>query len=376
LVVVGQFNRGKSTLMNAILGVDRLPTGVLPLTSVITSVGYGDRERVLVHWDGHGLSTEIPLDQLSEYTTEAGNPGNRMGIAVAEVQLPVELLRLGFHFIDTPGVGSAIAENTRTTRAFLPEADAAIFVTSFDSPLDQRELDLLGEVLAYVRQVFVVINKSDVVSTGQRDSVVSFVRGRLLERLPAHGPMLFAVSALQAMRAKMEGDADGLSDSGILELERALTRFLKVQKMREFLLRLADRTEGLVHKQEELLRLSEQARSSPEQHAGLSSRLRRRTDALHLELQGVMDQTKGRSVIALRKRFEQELAPWVHRVTPTLLDAARDWLLNAGWERLLVQSDELASHVSGSCRDLTSRWLGVCPRIPQDRGNRSNRIGT
>jgi GTP-binding protein EngB required for normal cell division len=357
LVVVGQFNRGKSTLMNAVLGVDRLPTGVLPLTSVITSVGYGDRERVLLHRDDQGLPIEIPLAHLAEHVTEAGNPGNRRGIAVAEVQLPVELLRLGFHFVDTPGVGSAIAENTRTTQAFLPEADAAIFVTSFDSPMDERELELLAQVLDHVRQVFVVINKADVISSEQRDAVISFVRGRLPERLTANQSALFPVSALRAMRARMEGDADALDESGILELERAMLHFLRVQKTREFLLRLADRTGAILHKQENLLRLSEQAGSSPEQCAELSLQLRRRTDALHRELRGAMDNAKGRSVIAFRKRFEPELAAWLHQSTPNLLDKVQDWLSGAGLEKLLVAGDELASEIGSGCRDLMERWL-------------------
>jgi hypothetical protein len=126
LVVVGQFSRGKTSLMNAMLGVDRLPTSVLPLTSVITSVSYGDRERVLIHWHWWSYTTEIPLGELPQYVTQQGNPGNQRRVQCAEVQLPVELLRLGFYFIDTPGVGSAIAANTATTSEFLP-VDRPIF---------------------------------------------------------------------------------------------------------------------------------------------------------------------------------------------------------------------------------------------------------
>ena len=129
--------------MNAILGVDRLPTGLLPHTSVITTVTYGDREKVLIRLQGWSLPQEIPLSQLVEYVTENGNPGNRRSVSSAEIQLPVELLRRGLLFVDTPGVGSAIIANTTTTRHFLPEADSAIFVTSFDSPLGDGEIEFL-----------------------------------------------------------------------------------------------------------------------------------------------------------------------------------------------------------------------------------------
>ena len=129
LAVVGRFSRGKSSLMNAILGSERLPTGVVPLTSVITTVTYGSQERVTLHFRGTSLFEDIRLDELPAYITERGNPGNRRGIEVAEVQLTAAILRHGFHFIDTPGMGSSIIENTRTTEAFIPEADALILVS-------------------------------------------------------------------------------------------------------------------------------------------------------------------------------------------------------------------------------------------------------
>src|SRR5579885_2959802 len=76
LAVVGQFSRGKSSLMNALLGAEKLPTGVLPLTSVITTVAYGETERVLVQREGWNFSQEVRLDELAEYVTQRGNPGN------------------------------------------------------------------------------------------------------------------------------------------------------------------------------------------------------------------------------------------------------------------------------------------------------------
>ena len=155
LSVLGAFNRGKSTLMNALLGMERLPTGVLPHTSVITTVTYGGQQRVLIRCAGWSLYQEVPLEKLADYVTEQGNPGNRRRVAVAEIQLPAEVLRWGFHFIDTPGVGSGIAANTLTTEGFLPEIDAAIVVSSVESPVDQDELRFLERVDREVGKVFV-----------------------------------------------------------------------------------------------------------------------------------------------------------------------------------------------------------------------------
>ena len=93
VVVAGRFNRGKSTLMNALFGMDRLPTGIMPLTSVITTVRYGTSERVLLEYEGNRLRGETSLNELPEYVTEKGNPGNCKHIRSAEIQLPAEILR-------------------------------------------------------------------------------------------------------------------------------------------------------------------------------------------------------------------------------------------------------------------------------------------
>ena len=112
LALIGGFSRGKSSLVNAILGVDRLPTGIVPLTSVITSVSCGTVDRAVLRYKSSILDQDISLTDLREYITQTGNPGNSNGIREAEIQLPAEFLRRGFHFVDTPGLGSAIRENT------------------------------------------------------------------------------------------------------------------------------------------------------------------------------------------------------------------------------------------------------------------------
>ena len=83
LVVVGRFSRGKSTLMHAILGVDRLPMGILPLTSVITSVAYASREDIRIEFEHDRMDYEIRMSELADYITERGNPRNIKRIARA-----------------------------------------------------------------------------------------------------------------------------------------------------------------------------------------------------------------------------------------------------------------------------------------------------
>ncbi len=246
LVVVGRFSRGKTTLMNAVLGTDRLPTGALPLTSVITSVAYGSRERVQIESEGLAVGFDIPIEALPEYVTERGNPGNVRHIRGARVELPAEILRRGFYFIDTPGLGSAILENSRTTEAFLPQADAVILVSGYEGPLSEDEMQVARATQAAGRPLFLVLNKQDLPSSQARREVERYVRERLATLSPGRAPRIFSLSALMGLTAKMAGDAGGLAASGMVALEGALTRFLIEEKNRVLLAGIARRLAELI----------------------------------------------------------------------------------------------------------------------------------
>jgi GTP-binding protein EngB required for normal cell division len=243
LVVVGRFSRGKTSLMNAILGTGRLPVGIVPLTSVITTVTYGSKEQVVIHYHDHGLTSEVPLEALPEYVTQQRNPGNVRRVKTAEVKLPAEILRRGFYFIDTPGLGSPIPENTLTTESFLPEADAMLLVTSYESPLSEEERRVLQAAAASARRAYVVLNKHDTVSSGERAEVLNYAREQLSAWFDQNTPPVFSVSALDGLAAKRSGDTARLAASGLPELETELVRFLLTEKSGEFLLRLCDRIE-------------------------------------------------------------------------------------------------------------------------------------
>jgi small GTP-binding protein len=225
LVVVGRFNRGKTSLMNAILATDRLPTGIVPLTSVITTVGYGSKERVVLKYRNSMLDTEIPIEALPQHVMQQGNPGNVQRITTAEIQLPAEILRRGFYFVDTPGLGSVIVENTLTTKAFLPEADAFVLVTSYESPLSEEEDRFFQAASTSGKRVFVVLNKHDSVSPEQRNTVLDFVRERLSAFFGHGTPSIFSVSSTDGLQAKFSRNKARLSSSGIPELETHLTKF-------------------------------------------------------------------------------------------------------------------------------------------------------
>lgn len=255
LAVVGQFSRGKSTLMNALLGGPYLPMGALPMTSVITTVRYGSRPKAIVRRRESGLGTEVALAAVADYVAQASAIRAEQQVVSVEVQIPAEILRLGFEFIDTPGVGSAVETSTATTRRFLPQADAVIFVTGFDSPLTQAEDSFLADAARHAGKLFLVLNKRDLVSGGDAGAVLEFVRHRLRDYLGMSEPRLFALSALQALEAVVSGDGERLADTGLPDLHAELREFLIADKTQLFLRNIAGHAANLVAGQQRDLQL-------------------------------------------------------------------------------------------------------------------------
>ena len=239
LAVLGQFKRGKSSLLNAIVGREILPTGVLPLTSALTVLKYGPTDRLVVRREGPQAPEERPLASLADFATEKGNPGNRLKIESVCLELPVPFLRRGVEFVDTPGVGSAIAANTATACAFLPECDAALFVTGMDAPMTSLELAFLEEIRGYVDKIFFVVNKTDLAENGEREEILRFVAETIRARTGDAAPKIYPVSARLGLAAKAGRDVALYARSGLTDLEEALAAFLSKEKAETFLASIA-----------------------------------------------------------------------------------------------------------------------------------------
>jgi small GTP-binding protein len=163
VLVAGEAKRGKSTLINALLGRQVLPSGVTPLTALATAVRYGRDEGVTaVLRDGR--SESYPVAALDDLVTERGNPGNRRGLASVTVTVDVPLLTRGVELVDTPGTGSVYAHNTAEAELALETMDAAVFVLTADPPVSATERDLMSRVARLSVSMFVVLNKADYLS--------------------------------------------------------------------------------------------------------------------------------------------------------------------------------------------------------------------
>lgn len=230
LAIFGQFKRGKSTLINALVGSDILPSAVTPLTSVVTALSYGPEPRAAVTF-ADGRREAISLAEISDYATERDNPQNEKGVRKVEVSYPAQLLGEGIRLVDTPGIGSAFLNNTEIAREFLPEADAAILVLAADQPIGQAEIEFLRELRQHAAKFFFVLNKIDLLDQLDLEESLRFCR-RIIEReMGAERVALFPVSAKLALLGKLREDPILIERSRIYELERALAQFSAREKV-------------------------------------------------------------------------------------------------------------------------------------------------
>jgi hypothetical protein len=198
---VGQFKRGKSTLIGALIGESILPTGFVPVTAVPTVIRYGSTRSARIR-AADGTWREIALHELEEYVSEECNPENIKQIAGAEVFVPSRLLATGMCLVDTPGLGSVFSGNTATTQAFIPHIDAALVVTGSDPPLAGEELALVESVAQHVEHLIVVLNKADKASAPERAAAIAFTQRLLAKRLHRPSELVFEISATERLEKR------------------------------------------------------------------------------------------------------------------------------------------------------------------------------
>lgn len=239
LVVLGQFKRGKSTFINSLLGEAILPTAIVPLTSVVTIIRYGQTLKVRVEYL-NGASEDIEIADLPGFITEKHNPQNKKEVRQVTLFYPSQYLKDGVRIIDTPGAGSVYSHNTEAAYAYLPYVDAGIFVLSADPPLSRSEHQFLKDIREFVDKIFFVLNKVDQVSDGDWQESLEFTSGIIEDEIGAEKVRIYPLSAKWALEGKKNGDRSLLQRSRLPEFERRLLDFLTREKGRVFLQSIAN----------------------------------------------------------------------------------------------------------------------------------------
>ena len=195
LVIVGEFNAGKSAFINALVGSRVVAEGVTPTTAQINVLQYGE-----------SIDRQVREPNLHVITA------------------PVPLLR-EIHIVDTPGTNAIIREHEAITADFVPRSDLVLFVTSADRPFTETERVFLEQVRGWGKKVVVVINKVDILENEREvDAVRTFVADNA-RTLLGFSPEIFPVSAKLALRGK-QGDAAAWPASGFEALENYIATTL------------------------------------------------------------------------------------------------------------------------------------------------------
>ncbi|MCL6561100.1 MAG: dynamin family protein, partial [Firmicutes bacterium] len=220
---------GKSTFVNALLGEPLLPAAIIPLTAIPTIIHYRERRGAQVVFL-NGQTLDIELDEITKYVTEKENPANQKFVREVLVGYPNPFLQQGVILVDTPGVGSLYEHNTGAAYAYLPRADAALFVISVDAPLGKGELDYLRDIRHHVHKLIFVLNKIDIASPHDLAEALDFTRRMLQEQLQTQDILLVPLSARLALEGKEQNDAERLETSRITELENLINDLIRRQK--------------------------------------------------------------------------------------------------------------------------------------------------
>ena len=220
LVVVGEFNHGKTTFVNALLGSNVLPIGVTPTTAVIHHLVWGE-ERGAKAVLTSGEEQEIPFSEVKAFASGGERPTEP--VKYLEVQYPAELLRERIVLVDTPGVNDLSLTRAEITYGYIPRSDAVLFVLDAGQPVKESERQFLQKQLIGKSRdkIVFVVAKSDIWTPAEKDEALTYIRERLGGIVKE--PRVFAVCAQAALAGRV-------AESGLPGLVEHLTRFLAEER--------------------------------------------------------------------------------------------------------------------------------------------------
>ncbi len=248
IAIVGEFKRGKSTLINALLGKDVLPMDVLPTTATLNKITYSITPFVKIIYKD-GKTEEIEIDKLNSYVTKLTKESEEKAKTIQEatVYYPVNYCKNGVTIIDTPGLNDDEAM-TDVTMSVLPQIDAALMVVMAQSPFSESERDFLESkvITSDLGRVLFVVTGIDLLDEEDVNRVLENISARIHEHVMKKAEAtygkdskefeaykrkignvrVYGLSAKKALKAKLKGDQNMLDQSCFPNFEAALERFL------------------------------------------------------------------------------------------------------------------------------------------------------
>lgn len=252
VAIVGEFKRGKSTLINALLGEEVLPADVLPATATLNRVTYSDTPYVEVEYKD-GASEKVDIDKLADYVTKLSYESEKRAETVkqATVYYATDFCRNNVDIIDTPGLNDD-EQMTNVTLSILPEIDAAVFVISANSPFSQFEKEFLEKKMltSDMGRIIFAVNCFGTFSKEDEDRIVETVEKRIgsyvmekakmvmgenskefaVYKRKIGKPKVIGVYAKKALIAKENNDAAMLEESNFPTFERVLETMLTKER--------------------------------------------------------------------------------------------------------------------------------------------------
>jgi len=207
VAVLGQFKAGKSSFVNSLIGRDVLPVGVIPVTTVITRLQFGERERAVISFYD-GTAKEIPVSALDEYTSEAKNPSNQKSVETVDIELPGLADYAGLRLVDTPGLGSVFKAHMEVSAHWLPEAGAAVLAVSADRPLSDNDVQLIRELTQYTPRIVLLLTKADLLTPPQQEEVVRFFEDTLKRELNREFPIFLYSTKTDTVKFRQRLEAE------------------------------------------------------------------------------------------------------------------------------------------------------------------------
>lgn len=304
VMILGEFKRGKSTFINALLGKEILPAFATPCTAIINEVKWGEKPRAILHFnqvDGQEREEpkEIPVDEIEEYVVikedvDQSQAINESPYEKLEIFWPLKLCEDRIEIIDSPGLNEHKTRQ-QVTESYLVTVDAIILVLSCEQLFSKSEQEVVDNKLLPMghEDIFFVCNRINLIRRNEVDTVKDSALRKLSSRTRLGPERIFFIDALGALDGKLDDDNEALQKSGVPQLEIALQKFLTNERGRVKILRPAQELRNAIN---------EVRKTIPEQIAML------KTDVSELEKRYAAAQETLKILEDKRRSIVQKLA--------------------------------------------------------------------